>query len=95
MFQQARDVIVVSVRVQFALSYLDDILVFSKSPQDHIVQVRRVLRILYNTAIALKLKSYKFFAESIDYISQIIRLGRLEHVKNTSEAVAKLERLTR
>lgn len=45
-FQKAMDVILASGRCQFTLVYLKDIVVFSKSPADHIEQVRRVLELL-------------------------------------------------
>lgn len=61
------DVIPALLRWQFALVSLQDILVFSKSPEVHIEQFRRVLRLLFKAVVLLKLKKYMSFAETIDY----------------------------
>lgn len=42
MFHRAMDVILASVPSQLALVYSDDVVVFPKSPKDHIEQVRHV-----------------------------------------------------
>lgn len=61
---------------------------------DHIGQVQHVLRLLYKAGVTLDLKKYQLFAETIDYLSLVIRRGRLEHARYTTDAVTKLERPT-
>lgn len=85
------DVILTSVRWQFALADLNDIFVFSKSPQDHTKQVWRVLRLACKAGVTPKLKKRKFFAETIDYLGHIIWPGRLELAEHITDDVAKLE----
>lgn len=46
-FQRAADIIFASVQWQFAIVYLDDIVVVCKSTADHIEKVLRVLRLLF------------------------------------------------
>lgn len=73
------------------LVHLDDVVVFSKSPQDHVEQARRVLRLLYEATATFTLKKYYFFAEVVVYLAHLIRPGSLELAGHTSDAAAKLE----
>lgn len=79
------------VRWQFALVYLDVIVVFSKSSADHIKQVRRVSLLFYEAVVTLKPKRCKFFAETIDYLYHVNPNGRLKPARHTTDDVAKLE----
>lgn len=88
------DVILASVRWQFALGYLEDIAVFSKSPQDHIEQMRSVLKLLYKAGGTLSLKKCRLFAENINYLRHVIWTGRFEPAEHTTNTVAKLKYTT-
>lgn len=79
-----------SVSWPFLLEYLNDIVIFSKSPQDHVEQMRHVLRIQYKTGFTLKLKSCKSLPETIDYSSHVIQSGRPELTDHTADEVTKL-----
>lgn len=57
---------------------LEHILVFLKSPVDHIKEARRVLWLLYETSVTLNLKKCRLFAETIGNLGHIIRPGCLE-----------------
>lgn len=65
-FHRERNLKLASMRWQFALVYLDDIVVFSKSLEVHTGQVRRVLRLLYKSRATLQSWKYKFFAGTTD-----------------------------
>lgn len=66
-FQRAMDVVQQSVTWQFALIYLDDIVVISKSLSEHIEFFRHDLTLLLDRNVTLKLKRCKFFFNTIDY----------------------------
>lgn len=59
-FQRTIDVIPASARWEHALVNLNHIVVFSKSPQDHIGQMSRVLRLPCRASGTLKLNKFKF-----------------------------------
>ncbi len=66
---------------QFCLVYLDDIIVYSKSEEDHIRHIRHideVLSILRKAGLSLKFKKSNFFCRSVDYLGHRIMPGRLE-----------------
>lgn len=89
-FQTAIDLILSFVRWQLALIYFDDIVVFSKSPQNRSEQVRHVLRPLYDAVATLKLKKCRFLAENIDYLGHVNRPGHQVLAEYSTDAVVKL-----
>ena len=56
-FQRATDVILSSVRFQCALTYLDDIIVYSSTFDQHLKDLSVVLKLLKAAGVSLKLKS--------------------------------------
>lgn len=57
-------VILATGREQFALVYLEDIIISFKSPLKYVQQVRQVLRLLSDPGVPLKIKKCLFFTES-------------------------------
>lgn len=92
--QGATGMILYSLRWQVTLVYLNDILVFSKSVEDHIEEVRRVLRLPSEAGDTLKLKKCELFAETIYYLDHAIRPGRPELALHTTDAVKKIQHCT-
>lgn len=93
-FQGALDVVLVSIRKKFALVYSSDIVVFAKPPANHIKKIRCELGLLYKAGVNLKLKRRKFFVETNDYLSHVIRPSRVKLAEYTTDGVAKLEHPT-
>jgi predicted aspartyl protease len=56
----------------FAVVYLDDILIFSRSPEEHVKHVEIVLKRLRENHFALKMKKCEFFKSQIPYLGHII-----------------------
>ncbi len=78
MFQRPVDILIFGVNWQFCLVYLDDIVVYSKSEEDHIRHIDELLSILRKAGLSLKFKKSNFFCRSVDYLGHRITLGRLE-----------------
>lgn len=93
-FHSGMDVILAFLRWQFALDLFDDIVVILKSAKKQIEQVRRVLRLLYETRTTLKRKKCEIFAANIDYLGHVIRRRHLEPPEHTTYAAANLEHPT-
>lgn len=90
-FQQTKDVILSAVKWQSALVYTDDIAVFLKSLEKHMVHVSNVLKLISDADVTLKLKKCRFFAKNIDYLEHVIRQRRLEITSHTTDAIRKLQ----
>lgn len=58
----------------FALVLQDDILIFSKTPEQHIDHICKVFSLLYNVKATLKLKNRYFFTNRIDFMRRVICL---------------------
>ena len=89
-FQRAMDVILASVKWQTAIVYLDDVIVFSTDIGQHVHQVDRVLRLMSEAGMTLKLKKCFFFCDKIDYLGHVISPGKLEVASKTTEAIKGL-----
>ena len=89
-FQRALDMILAGVRWQFALVYLDDVIVYSRTVDEHEEHVRAVLRLLQSAGVTLKLKKCEFFSTSVRYLGHEIRPGELRVLDATTAAVQEL-----
>ena len=58
--------------------YMDDILVFSKTMDDHILTVRKVLQILQDNDLYLQPPKCHFHKKKINYLKYVIFYGHLE-----------------
>lgn len=86
-FRRTMVIILSTVKWQIALVYLDDIVVFSRTPEKHIYHVQHVLTLLNNARATLKLKKCKFFTDTIDYLGHVIRPRRLEIASHKTDTI--------
>lgn len=88
-FQRALDVTLLSVRWQFALYYLEDIFLFSKTSRHHYKQARWILRLLSKSGLTTTLEGCKFLAEMVKCLGIIIRPARSILSQHTTDANIK------
>ena len=62
----------------FFTVYLDDILVFRKSWNDHVTHVKRVLDVLRKEKLYVKMSKCKFVKTSLVYLGYVIGNGELK-----------------
>ena len=86
-FQRAIDMVLGQYRWKTCLVYLDDIIVFSRTAEEHIRHVEEVLTTLQDAGFSLKLRKCEFFAETVDYLGHVIRPERLQVAQQKIEAV--------
>jgi len=71
-----------------AFVYLDDILVFSKSPQEHVVHVRQVLQRLLKNNLFVKAEKCEFHTTTVSCLDFVIYAGDIRMDSAKTRAVA-------
>ena len=71
-FQRTLDIILSGYKWKSCLVYLDDVIIFSGSFEDHLCHVRAVLRALKAAGITLKFAKCDFFTDKFKYLGHII-----------------------
>ena len=71
-FQRLMNKILKPVLYISALVYLDDIIVFSKSIDEHIEHLATVFKLLAEAGLKLKLNKCEFFRDKIDYLGHVV-----------------------
>ena len=77
------------LNMTWCVVYLDDIIVFSDNPKDHIVRLEAVFQKLASAGLKLKPSKCFFFKEEIDY------LGHLVSGKGVATSPKKIEAVTK
>ena len=63
---------------EFVIIYLDDVLIFSKSRDEHVMHVRKVLDVLKREQLYLKMSKCEFGKTSLVYLGHIVGGGELK-----------------
>ena len=71
----------------FCVVYLDDILIFSKTPKEHVQHVEAVLKVLEENQFLIKLKKCDFFKQELLYLGHIISAAGIKPDPKKVEAV--------
>lgn len=73
---------------RFVFVYLDDILIFSRSPEEHILHVRQVLQRLLENRLFIKAEKCQFHVPSVKFLGFVIASGQLEADPDKLSAVS-------
>ena len=71
-FQRLMDKVLKPVLFDFALVYLDDIIVFSKTIEEHFVHLDRVFSLLARDGLKMKTTKCEFFKGKLEYLGFIV-----------------------
>ena len=90
-FQRFMEHCLDGLRDDVCIPYIDDIIVFSQTFEDHVDHIRRVLRRLRAHVVKLKPKKCRLFKREVNYLGQVISAAgyRLDH--SNVEAVRTLK----
>ena len=56
----------------FAMAYLDDIIIYSSTPEEHLQHIKTVFKKLCNAKLSMKLSKCHFFTKEIQYLRHIL-----------------------
>lgn len=88
-FQRAIDLILAGGKWQFALVYLDDMIVFSGRAEDHLSHLDRVFILLSEAGVTLKPTKCHLFSNEVEYLGHIVRPGRVGVNANNIMAIRR------
>jgi len=73
----------------FVLAYLDDILVFNRTWEDHVSHVKNVLNVLQKEELYVKMSKCEFGKASLVYFGHIVGGGQLKIDPSNVEVILK------
>ena len=77
------------MHLKWCIIYLDDIIVFSKTPEEHIERLRGVLEKLTAAGLRLKPSKCEFFKSQVKYLGHIVSKNGIETNPGKIEAIEK------
>ena len=75
----------------FALNYLDDIIIFSKTWKEHLGHLKEVFKALQEVDLKIKQSKCEFFKSKVHYLGYLVGADRVEPILEKLEAIQKLE----
>jgi hypothetical protein len=87
-FQRVMNYILRDVSGIKDLVYLDDVIIFSKSFEDHLRDIKEVFTLIQNVGLKLKLKKCQFMKKSVEFIGHIISRDGIGPDPKTIEQIA-------
>ena len=86
-FQRLMESCLGDLHLNWCIIYLDDVIVFSKTPKDHIERLRGVFHKLFLAGLKLKPRKCKFSKSKIAYLGHIVLAKGIETDPKKVEAV--------
>jgi RNase H-like domain found in reverse transcriptase/Reverse transcriptase (RNA-dependent DNA polymerase) len=88
-FQRAMDILLCEVRWEHVNVYLDDIIIFSKSFEEHMGHLRVVFQKLEISGATHKFSKCQFFRKSVDYLGHHLLPHKLQVLRRNVEAIER------
>ena len=74
----------------FAMGYLDDIIIFSKTEEEHLQHLEEIFERLPKAGLKLKLQKCSFFKKHIQYLGHLISDEGIQPLPEKLESIAKM-----
>ena len=74
----------------FAMGYLDDIIIFSKTEEEHLQHLEEIFEWLQKAGLKLKLQKCSFFKKHIQYLGHLISDKGIQPLPEKLESIAKM-----
>ena len=71
----------------FAMAYLDDIIIYSSTPEEHLQHIKTVFEKLRHAKLLMKLSKCHFFTKEIQYLGHILGMEGIRSVPAKTKAI--------
>ena len=71
----------------FAITYLDDIIIFSRTAEEHLHHIRQVFKKLFTAHLSMKLSKCHFFAKEIQFLGYILSTMGIRPLPSETQAI--------
>ena len=75
----------------FAMAYLDDIIIYSSTPEEHLEHIKTVFEKLHHAKLSIKLSKCHFFTKEIQYLGHILGVKGIKAVPAKTEAIKAMQ----
>ena len=75
----------------FAIAYLDNIIIFSKTPQEHLLHIRMVFEKLKSANLSMKKSKSSFFSKEIQYLGHILSTTGIRPLPAKTHAIQHMQ----
>ena len=75
----------------FAIAYLDDIIIFSKTLQEHLLHVRKVFKKLQSAKLSMKMSKCNFSSKEIQYLGHILSATGIQPLPSKTHAIQHMQ----
>ena len=74
----------------FAIAYLDNIIIFSKTPQEHLSHIHMVFKKLKSANLSMKKSKCSFFSKEIQYLGHILSATGIQPLPAKTNAIQNM-----
>ena len=71
----------------FAIAYLDNIIIFCNTPEEHLSHIRKVLEKLLSAKLSMKQSKFYFFSKEIQYLGHILSATGIQPLPSKTHAI--------
>ena len=93
-FQRYMETVLADYRDKFCIPYLDDVIVYSQTFDEHVEHVRKVLSKLREHGVKLKAKKCHLFQQEVNYLGRIVSADGYRPDPKHTEAIRNLKQWT-
>ena len=78
----------------FAIAYLDDIIIFRKMPQEHLSHIWKVFQKLQSAKLSMKMSKCNFFSKEIQYLGHILSVTGIQPLPSKTHTIQHMQPAT-
>ena len=77
-FQRTMDYVLGDIKGKFVMVYLDDVIIYSKTFEDHMIHLKEVLKRIEDAQLRLKAEKYYFAASKLQFLGHVVGKNGIE-----------------